>query len=106
MDVKKKIQKVLGMGFDYTGSIQDVIDNLKKVQDEYGQEYENITVELDTCTDYYDSTETTIVVQGFREETDDEFTARLVKESKAKALSESSEKQLFKRLLKKYGSNI
>jgi hypothetical protein len=101
---KKKLNLTKDLGeVCIEGSIESAIEELKSMKEEFEAEYNNLYVEVETYQLPYDSwTYARVVLSGNREETDDEYEARLLKEKKFKDRKEEQEKKELARLQKLY----
>lgn len=93
---------IMDIRYELEGDINDVIENLKKIKSNYEDKYIDLRIDIDVENDYYNNPYISVSLIGSRKETDEEYNKRLVKEVKAKELSESQEIALAKKLMKKY----
>lgn len=126
MDKMKKIEgdrlkRWFPVGKNYTSFggterfIQENIDSLKyggmsfknlrarldEIEEEYGGEFEDLTVEVDTRSDFGDEI-ISVLVSGRRYETDKEYADRKKEASDVKAAAEARERQEYERLARKF----
>lgn len=85
-------------------NLNTILVNLQYYKDEYGNDYKELRLDLREFYEYgnqYPNHE--YVLQGLREETDEEVQERIDKEEKIKKSIEDRERAQYKKLQKKYG---
>ena len=103
---KNKIQKKIESYSEssFSSSIDEVISNLQKLKTKATKDgYENIRLEVNSETGYYDYRTITIDIVGDILETDAEAQTRFEKEEQAKNHRRAYEEREFERLKKALG---
>ena len=108
--VREKIEN-LGSAYDFENSLDGLIEYLMALQRKYEEKYENLQVNYE-CKHFYDDSYE-FILYGEREETNAEYQKRLNKieiskkgANAAKINREKKEKELLKKLAKKYPEEI
>jgi hypothetical protein len=78
--------------------------DMDRIQTEYGTQFEKFRVERMTKYGYGDDQWDEYHVQGWREETDEEFTSRVGEVAAREAQQEARERAEFERLKQKFGT--
>jgi hypothetical protein len=86
-------------------NISDLIETLKDIEQKYGTEYTNLSIESEECSSCYRDCNCSpnYYVYGNRMETDLEYNFRIEKEAGVKADNEAREREAYEKLKAKFG---
>lgn len=84
-------------------TFSEIRDEMQRIEQEYGDQFTEFKIEVDTDYDVVGDQIVTTFVLGLREETDEEYKARLDQEMQVIQAREQRERQLLEQLKKKYG---
>lgn len=106
--MKKTIRETLrrDIKWELDTDLDTAIQRLIEYRDEYKDTHTNVSLDIESISDYYSSHHASIELYGYRLETDIEERKRVNEEVRRNELSESQELALLKKLAKKHAKDL
>jgi hypothetical protein len=87
----------------YGITFEDLREQMDRIEEEHGDQFEQLRIEPETHFEQYSDAEyTTYYVEGYREETDEEFEAILQAARDRQAEQEARDRKQYETLAKKF----
>lgn len=97
---KVTVRMALVDNYSSLETLQSIIDDVRKRMEI--EPFEDVSIEYETTTGYYNDVSVEMVITGIRAETDEEYNMRLANEERARENRRDWERQEYERLKAKF----